>query len=214
MKTLQVVIKIVEENFKIMEKFQVLEYNQYYMSLIGVDYGRSNYLIKLLKNVYILMGTFAMATMSSAAFIFYHRSNFEAVLQASLPFIAGLQVTGCYLNIRLKVKKIDILNRSLQEIINEGNCNRIKIEMLQRFKKKYSKQPKQEHMKYIGKLSKYAESTQKPCFCIPTFTKRCFCQVLLLLFMTSIVVNTVLKHGNSHSVLKLHSIRLFYGAGS
>lgn len=118
-----------------MEKFQVLEYNQYYMSLVGIDYRRSNYLLKFFKNVYILLGTFAVATMSSAAFIFYHRSNFEAVLQASLPFIAGLQVTGCYLNIRLKVKKIDILNRSLQKIVNEGNCNRIKFEMFKTIKK-------------------------------------------------------------------------------
>lgn len=103
-----------------MGKFQVFKYNQLVMSLIGISSDRSNDLFQFLKNVYFFGCLFGICVISTGVFIFNHRSNFGLVVPASLPLIAGLQASGCYLNIRFKTKEIQMLNLSLQKIVNEG----------------------------------------------------------------------------------------------
>lgn len=103
-----------------MGKFQVFKYNQFVMSLIGISSDRSNDLYQLMKNVYFFCCLFGICVISVGVFLFNHRTDFRLVVPASLPLLAGLQASGCYLNIRLKTKEIQMLNLSLQRIVNEG----------------------------------------------------------------------------------------------
>lgn len=103
-----------------MGKFQVFKYNQFVMSLIGISSDRSNDLYQFMKNVYFFCCLFGICVISVGVFLFNHRTDFRLVVPASLPLLAGLQASGCYLNIRLKTKEIQMLNLSLQRIVNEG----------------------------------------------------------------------------------------------
>lgn len=104
-----------------MNKFQVLEYNQYYMSMIGIEYHHSKFDFRqFITNAYFFACTFGICVVSTGIFIWNHLYDFDLAVQSSLSLIAGLQAFGCYLNIRLKTKEIDKLNFDLQQIVDEG----------------------------------------------------------------------------------------------
>lgn len=115
-----IIIVIFREYQSEMGKFQVFKYNQFVMSLIGISSDRSNDLYQFMKNVYFFCCLFGICVISVGVFLFNHRTDFRLVVPASLPLLAGLQASGCYLNIRLKTKEIQMLNLSLQRIVNEG----------------------------------------------------------------------------------------------
>lgn len=105
----------------IMNKFKVLEYNQYYMSMIGLYFRSAEPTITdFLANIYFFIFVFIFCVLSTGAFVVIHRSDFLLAVLASLCVFGGIQGFGCYLNIRLNVQRIKALQIRLQEMVDQG----------------------------------------------------------------------------------------------
>lgn len=104
-----------------MGKFQVLKYNQYYMSMIGLYFRSSKpEIADFLANIYFFIFMLIFCVISSGAFVLINRSDFLLAVLASLSLIGGLQSCGCYLYIRLNVQRIKTLQIHLQEMVDQG----------------------------------------------------------------------------------------------
>lgn len=108
-----------------MARFNVLDYNQHFMAKIGIHSYRltdpSNEFFKTPSAYLILLILSVFSISSSAAFVYKNTDHFEAALQAIFVIIAGVQCTGMYLSIGLKMEKVKKLQIELQKLVDDGN---------------------------------------------------------------------------------------------
>lgn len=108
-----------------MANFKVFEYNQWYMTKVGLySYNLTrptNDLFKSFVTYYMLFFSIAFSIVSSATFSITHKSQFSLALETCFILIAGIQGSGVFLSIGLKMKKVKILHLNLQEIVDQGN---------------------------------------------------------------------------------------------
>lgn len=105
-------------------KFKVLKYNQSLMAKLGIHSYRSNdpsnefFRSPVIYVVSFILAAFSIT--SSLVFAYNNRSQFDATLEAIYIVIAALQAGGMYFSVGLKIKKVKILFKKLQTIVDEG----------------------------------------------------------------------------------------------
>lgn len=199
-----------------MANFNVLEYNQWYMSKIGFySYHLTrptNDLFRSFASYYILFFSIIFTISSSAAFAIIHASQFSLALETSFILIAGIQTTGVFLSIGLKMKKVKILHLKLQEIVDQGK--RIYFFMDNSYSKRFlPNQLKERWPKSIGKLNRNAENIRQKCFITFMYIKQCFCLIFCLQFIMYRSEILMYQRGNYHFILLFHLMNLVFGDG-
>lgn len=110
---------------------KVLSYNQFYLKLIGIT---SNCFIQKTCEFckspgnfayVILIGSAMLTFMSTLIYIFQNIYVFHLtlILRAILIICANLQSTGAYVDIGLKMKKVEQLQLRIQEFVDKGKLN-------------------------------------------------------------------------------------------
>lgn len=106
-------------------KFKVLEYNQNWMSRFGIHShnltGSNNEFYKSFGAFYILIFDIGFLILSSGVFIYKNYSNFELIFEPCLIAIAGIQSTGMFLSVGLKLKQVKALQLKFQEITDNAS---------------------------------------------------------------------------------------------
>lgn len=107
-----------------MGKFKVLEYNQNYMARIGIHSHHlnesTNEFFKSFVSYYYLFVFSVIFITASAVNVYQSWPQMDIISEPCLIVIAGLQVTGMYLAVGLKMKKVKNLHIELQGIVDEG----------------------------------------------------------------------------------------------
>lgn len=107
-----------------MSNLKILEYNQAYMTKIGIYSYRltnpSNEFFSSFMSYFILLNGTLFTIISSAVFVYKHLSEFQIALETCLILIAGIQSCGAFFCIGLKMKQMKLLHLKLQAIVDEG----------------------------------------------------------------------------------------------
>lgn len=105
-----------------MAKLEVLRYNQILLTWLGIH---SNHIPKS-ENVfkkysgYFIFTQLIATIVSNGIFVYQNGSQIKLGLEACLIVIGAMQCGGSFLNIAIKMKKIEELRFKLQEIIDKG----------------------------------------------------------------------------------------------
>lgn len=111
-----------------MVKFKVLELVQTVLTRLGMypqsltgtyDFKKA---IPLYYITFLILGMFIT---SSSLFVYQNIGEFELALGTTLIVIAGFQIGGMLLSIRLRVEKVEELHRTLQDIVDKSNFHAI-----------------------------------------------------------------------------------------
>lgn len=107
-----------------MGKFKVLEYNQNYMARIGIHSLHlnepTNEFFKSFVSYYYLFVFSVVFIAASAVNAYQSWPQMDIISEPCLIVIAGLQVTGMYSTVGLKMKNVKTLHIELQGIVDEG----------------------------------------------------------------------------------------------
>lgn len=104
-------------------KFKVFENIAFVLSYFGLypQHLTGTYsFMKLLLGSHLLFVIFAGFFVSSPLFVFRNLHNFGLVLETSLFIIAGIQICGMVLSIRLNLEKVENVHLIFQEIVNKS----------------------------------------------------------------------------------------------
>lgn len=107
-----------------MAKFRVLEHIRIVLTRLGMYpqsiTGPNPDIIKTLTGYHIIFIICALFITSSSLFVYQNISQFELALETSLIVIAGFQIGGMLLSIRLKMKEIESLHYILQDVVDKS----------------------------------------------------------------------------------------------
>lgn len=110
-----------------MKNFNVLEYNQIYMSWIGIHSKHlnepNNEFFKSIGTYYMVFNVISFTIVASAVFVYKNASNIELIAEPCLIVIAGFQVLGMFISVGLKMNKVKGLHIKLQEIVDKSKLN-------------------------------------------------------------------------------------------
>lgn len=105
-------------------KFNVLEYNQLFMTKIGIYPSRlnepKNIFFKSPVTFYFLYFSIVPIIILSVIGAFKNWPNVNLVLQGVTLTVAGTQAVGMYFNIGLEMEKVRRLHLMLKEIVDKG----------------------------------------------------------------------------------------------
>lgn len=108
-----------------MSKFQLMELNLKLMSWLGIHSYRLkepiNEFFHSFFTYFNLVHAIIFVIISSVWFAMTNISQAGIMLEACMIAIAGLQYSGMFLSIGLKMKKVKSLHLKLQEIVDEGD---------------------------------------------------------------------------------------------
>lgn len=107
-----------------MAKFKVLEHIRIVLTRLGMYpqslTGPKIDIIKTMTGYHIIFVICALFITSSSLFVYQNISKFELALETSLIVIAGFQIGGMLLSVRLKMKEIEWLHRVLQDVVDQS----------------------------------------------------------------------------------------------
>lgn len=108
-----------------MDKFNVLKYNQKFMSWLGIySYQLKESTIEFYKSPLAYFILFHLVMVIISCIVFVHESmDFKKKLEAILLIFAAIQASGSFLNVALKMRKVKALHLALQEIVDEGRSS-------------------------------------------------------------------------------------------
>lgn len=114
---------ISEIKVNIMAKFQVLKYNQWAMSKLGIYSYRltepTNEFFTSFGTYYILFMVIGFSIGTSLIYVYLHWPNFDLTFEPIMVFSGNIPTMGMFINTGLQMKKIKILHLKIQEIVNE-----------------------------------------------------------------------------------------------
>lgn len=112
-----------------MSKFKVLRTNESFMARIGIysdDLTKPTKFLKTVEANFIVLNLVLMIIFN-AVFIYENASNFPLVLSEIMVIIGCVQGLGAYVNIGLKLDKVQDLHLFIQGIVNKGGLTELPI---------------------------------------------------------------------------------------
>lgn len=110
-----------------MVKFKVFENIQLVLTRLGM-YPQSLTgtfdIVKAYAGYHIIFVILALFITSSSLFVYFNFREFEKALETVLIIIAGFQIGGMLLSVRLKMDDIAVLHLTLQGIVDNSNIQK------------------------------------------------------------------------------------------
>lgn len=119
---LQTVLKTIE-----ILKMKILKMSEYCFGVTGILVLNENCSTKILAFIQnflfaVFLGPFL--TVTSVAFIYYNRDNFDDCFTSFATIFVGTMITGKYSSLKFEEKRIKKLIDTFQETVDEGFCKR------------------------------------------------------------------------------------------
>lgn len=103
-------------------KFRVLDFIRKVLTWLGMYpqiLSGNISIIKTYAGYHITFIICALFIVSSSLFVYQNYKQFELALETSLIVIAGFQIFGMFMSIRLKMNVIENLHRTLQDVVDK-----------------------------------------------------------------------------------------------